>query len=93
MVTAETAAANGGSSPLQLPQDVINFNREHHFRDPRFDSGLLKDVGQLAFLFGVEVLLIDIVDVEIALAGSRTQPTERMWGVTSRPVATPQPRR
>ena len=68
----------------------MNLDLEHHRRDVLLDHRLLKQIRQLTFLFGVEVVLVDIVDVEMGSRGSegrRPQPTERMSGVTSRPVS------
>jgi len=47
----------------QLSQRVVNLDLEHHRRDPLLDHRLLKKIRQLTFLFGVEVVLVDIVGI------------------------------
>jgi hypothetical protein len=56
-------AASGVSVHLrQLSQRLVNLDLEHHRRDPLLDHRLLKQIRQVTFLFGVEVV-VDIVDV------------------------------
>jgi hypothetical protein len=47
----------------QLSERVVNLDLEHHRRDPLLDHRLLKKIRQLTFLFGVEVVLVDIVGI------------------------------
>src|SRR5713101_7144120 len=69
---AVTRARLPSSSTLTQPsQGVVNLDLEHHRRDSILDHRRLKQLRQLALLFGAEVILIDIVEIKIVLAGQR----------------------
>jgi len=59
-----------------MSQHAVSPDLEHDRRDPLLDHRLLKQIRQTTFLFGVQVVLMKIVDVEIALAGRRVTPPQ-----------------